>query len=173
MTMLVTSQTALKSTLDVQIVELRSIMERASQLPTQTLSTFGSLRGDSIVQGYTRIIQIQPTSVRLPPGIQVEQEGFTEVDLTGIPTETLQMVQIQVHEELREHELSTYAQNEKLMKDNTQLQQKYKTILAQLAQKEEEEEKIKKGVVDIYVDLPTYNIDPEVLILQIVSLIIG
>ena len=83
------------------------------------------------------------------------------------------MVQIQVHEELRQHELSTYAQNEKLMKDNAQLKKKYKTISVQLAEKEAKEEKIKKGVVDIRVELPAYNIDPEAPILQTVSSIAG
>lgn len=87
-------------------------------------------------QGHTRIIQILPTSVRLPPGIQVKHAGFIEVELARISTKTLQMVQIQVHEGLREHELSTYVQNEKLMKDNAQLKQKYKTLSAQPAEKE-------------------------------------
>ena len=59
-----------------------------------------------------------PTSVRLPSGSPIEQIGFIEVDLAGIPTETLQMVQVQFQEELRERELTTYQQNEKLRKEN-------------------------------------------------------
>lgn len=73
----------------MQITELKTLMEQVSQLQTQTPSTFGSPPGASTAQGRTHAIQILPTSVRLPPSIQVEQEGFIEVDLVGIPTETL------------------------------------------------------------------------------------
>ena len=119
------------------------------------------------------MVQILPASVRLPSGSQIEQTGFIEVDLAGIPTKTLQMVQVQVHEELKERELSTYTQNEKLVKDNAKLQQKYKTISAQLAEKAAEEEKLKKAVADIGAELPAYNIDPEAPILQTIILIAG
>ena len=85
------------------------------------MSNFGISRGSSTTQGCTCVIQILPTSVRISPSIQVEKAGFIEVDLVGILIETLQMVQLQVHEELRECYLSTYAQNEKLMKDNAYL----------------------------------------------------
>ena len=51
------------------------------------------------------------------------------------------------------------------MKDNVQLKQKYKTVLVQLAEKEAEEEKIKKGFEDIQAELLAYNIDPEAPIL--------
>ena len=30
-----------------------------------------------------------PTSVKLPPGMEVEQVGFIEIDLAGIPIESL------------------------------------------------------------------------------------
>ena len=83
------------------------------------------------------------------------------------------MEQMQVHEELREQELSTYMQNEKLMKDNVKLQQKYKTTSTQFAEKEAVEEKIKKGVADIYAKLPACNINPEAPILQTVTSIRG
>ena len=59
------------------------------------------------------------------------------------------------------------------MKDNAKLQQKYKTVSAQLAEKEEKEEKLKKVVAYIGAELPTYNIDPKAPILQIVSSITG
>ena len=106
---IVTAQTTMKSTLDFQIVELKTIMERASQLTTQTPSTLGSPWGDHIAQERTWVIQIVPTSVRLPPSVEVEQAGFIEIDLVGIPIESLQMVQTQVHEELKERELIMYA----------------------------------------------------------------
>lgn len=46
MKMIVTAQTAMKRTLDKQIIELKTIVERASQLTTQKLSMLVSLRGD-------------------------------------------------------------------------------------------------------------------------------
>lgn len=66
------------------------------------------------------MIQIVPTSVRLPLGVEVE-EAVIEIDLTGIQIESLQMVQTQVHEELKEHELITYVQYENIQKENAQL----------------------------------------------------
>ena len=42
MTMLVTSETTMKRALDMQIAELRSIVERGSQLTTQEPSSWGS-----------------------------------------------------------------------------------------------------------------------------------
>lgn len=46
-------------------------------------------------------------------------------------------------------------QNENLMKKHAKLQQKYKTLSAQLDEKEAEEEKLKKGVTNICAELPT------------------
>lgn len=104
----------MKSVLDLQIAKLKTIVERASQLTTQTPSTFASPRGDSTTQGRTRVTQILPTSIKLPPSVEVEHAGFIEVDLVGIPIESSQMVQTQVHEELKECELIKYMQNENL-----------------------------------------------------------
>ena len=50
-----------------------------------------------------------PTSVRLLPGVKVEQAGFIEINLAGIPIESFHLVQTQVQEELKECELITYA----------------------------------------------------------------
>lgn len=83
------------------------------------------------------------------------------------------MVQLQVQEELREREMSTYTQNEKLIKDNAKLQQKYKTVSAHFVEKAVEEEKLKKTIAYIGVELPEYNIDPEIPILQAINLIAG
>ena len=68
------------------------------------------------------MVHILPTSVRLPSRSLIEKTWFIEVGLVGIPIETLQMVQLQAQEELRERELSTYTQNDKLVKDNVKLQ---------------------------------------------------
>ena len=173
MTTIVIAHIKMKSALDLQIAMLKSIMERASQiqLMTQIPSTYGSPRGDSPVQGCTHIICIFPTSVKLPPGVEVEHAGFIKVDLARIPLESLQMIQAQVNEELREHELITYAKNKNLQKEKSQLQLKYKTISAQLAEKEVEESALKKVVANLCVELPTCNIDPKAPLLQIVRLL--
>lgn len=84
-------------------------MEWVSHLATQTLSTLGSLWGDPTLQEHTRVIQIVPTNVWLPLGVKVEQAGFIEINLVGIPIESLQLVQTQVKEELKEREQTTYA----------------------------------------------------------------
>ena len=170
---IVSSQTAMKSVINMKIVELKTLMEQASQLPTPMPSTYGTLRRGSTSQGRTHFVQILPAIVRLPSGSQIEQTRFIELDLARIPIETLKMVQLQVHEELREQELSTYTQNEKIVKDNAKLQQKYKTVSAQLAEKTVEEEKLKKVVANIGAKIPAYNIDPEAPILQTVNSIVG
>ena len=108
MTTIVSLQTKMKSTLNIRIVELKTLLERATQMPTPTTSTYGTPRGGSIVQGRVRCVHILPTSVRLPSGSPIEQTGFIEVDLAGILTNTLQMVQVHVHEELRDEEVATY-----------------------------------------------------------------
>ena len=59
------------------------------QLTTQTPSTLGSLRGDSTVQEHTRVVRIMPIGMRLLPSVEVEHAGFIEVDLIGIPIESL------------------------------------------------------------------------------------
>ena len=63
MTTIVTTQTAMKSALDVQIAELKTIVERASQLTSQTPSTSGSWRGDSTAREHTHVIQIFPPTL--------------------------------------------------------------------------------------------------------------
>ena len=143
MTAIVSLQTKMKSTLDMKIAELKTLLERTMHIPTTTTSTLGTPQGGSTSQGRTHFIQILPTSIRLPSRSPIEQAGFIEVDLAGIPTETLQMVQVQVQEELRERELTTYQQNERLMKENDQLRARNEYISMKLSQKEHEESKLK------------------------------
>ena len=45
-------------------------------------------------------------SVRLPLVSPIEQTWFIKVNLVGILTDTLQLVQVQVQEELREKEIN-------------------------------------------------------------------
>lgn len=68
---------------------------------------------------------------------------------------------MQVQEELKDHKLITYAQNEKLKKENDQLQLQNRTISAKLAQKEEKEHTLKTVVTELCVELPQCNIDLE------------
>lgn len=146
MTTLVSLQTVLKSALDMQIVELKTLMERASQLTPQKLSLSSSPRGNPTSQERTRVIRIVPTGVRLPLGVEIEQAGFIKIDLEGIPLESFQLVQTQVQEEMRERELLTYAHNEKLRKENDQLQAQNKSISKKMAQKEEEEHRLMQAI---------------------------
>ena len=66
--------------------------------------------------------------MRLSPSVEIEQVRFIDIDLAGIPLEGLKLVQTQVQEEMRECELLTYTQNEKLKKENDQLQVQNKSI---------------------------------------------
>ena len=61
------------------------------------------------------------------------------MDLAAIRTDTLQIVKVQVQEELRDRELATFQQNEKLAKDNDQLQAKNESISIKLMKQEYEE----------------------------------
>lgn len=108
MTAIVSLQTEMKSVLDMEIAELKTLLEQTTQILTATTRTSGTPWGGSIAQGRTRFFCILPTIVRLPLGSPIEQIGFIKVDLAGIPTDALQMVQVQVREELRDRELVTY-----------------------------------------------------------------
>ena len=66
MTMIVSSQTKMKTTLDMIIVELKILLEQTAQMPTTTMSTSGTQREDSKSQGRMRFVCILPMSVRLP-----------------------------------------------------------------------------------------------------------
>lgn len=163
---IVSSQTEMKSMLDMKIVELKTLLERASQILTTTTSTSGTPRGGSTSQGRTCFIQILPTSVILLSRSSIEQIGFIEVDLAGILTKTLQMVQVQVQEELRERELITYQQNERLTKENDQLQARNESISTKQTQKEHEESKLKQVIKYLCAEIPQCNFQPETPLLQ-------
>lgn len=123
MTTIVTSHNAMKTALDLRIVELKTMLERIAQMSTTAARPSASETpwGGSTLEGWTRFVCIFPTSVRLPSRIPIEKTGFIELNLIDILIETLQIVQVQVQEELREREISTYKKNEKLIKDNDQL----------------------------------------------------
>ena len=106
MTVIVRSQTVLKTALEIKIMELKTLLQCAAQT-SSTTTTSRTSRGDSTSQGRTRLVRILPTSVKLPLGSPIEQTRFIEVDLAGILTDTLQIVQVQVQEELRDREVVT------------------------------------------------------------------
>ena len=112
-------------------------------------------------------------SVRIPSGSPIEQTWFIKVDLAGIPTDTLQMIQVQVQEELRDREVATYQQNEKLAKENDQLQERNKSISTKLTQKEYEESQLKQMIEDLCVELPQCNISMEASMSQKVNIIVA
>lgn len=120
---IVTLQNAMKVVLDQRIAELKALLERTPQMPIvpTTSSTSETPRGDSMSEGRTLFVHILLISIRLFSRSPIDQNGFIEVNLADIPTETLQLVQVQVDEELREREYNTYQKNEQLIKDNDQL----------------------------------------------------
>ena len=58
------------------------------------------------------------------------------MNLADISTKSLQLVQVQVQEELREREINTYQKNEKLTKDNDQLRANHEAIKVNLIKQE-------------------------------------
>ena len=74
---------------------------------------------------------------------------------------------------MREHELFTYVQNEKLKKENDQLQAQNTSILENLAQKEEEEHRMTQTIEGLCAELPRCNIQLEAPLLHKVKSIVG
>ena len=111
MTAIVTSQHAMKAELDNKITELKTLLQKAP-LMQATPSNVGILWEDSASEeGWTKSVQLVPKSVILPSGNPVEQFEFIQVNLAAIPTDTLQIGQTQVQEELHVREENTYRQN--------------------------------------------------------------
>ena len=79
-TTIVTLHNAMKSAVDQRIAELKTLLERTSQMSTNpaTLSTSKTPWGDSISKGRTRFVHILLTSVRLPSGSPIDQTGFID-----------------------------------------------------------------------------------------------
>lgn len=88
--------------------------------------------------------------MRLPPSVEIKQARFIEINLIGIPLESLQLVQTQVQEEMSERKLFTYVHNKKLKKKNDQLQAQNKSISEKLAQKEKEDHRPLKTSTQSY-----------------------
>ena len=147
---IVSLQTTLKSAIDMQIPELKTLLERASQLTPKKSSSSLSPHGNPTSQEQTHVISIVPTGVRLPPDVEIEQAGFIQIDLAGIPLKILQLAQTQVQEVMRERELFRYTKNEKLKKENDQLQAQNISISEKLIQKEEEEHRLLKTSTQSY-----------------------
>ena len=83
------------------------------------------------------------------------------------------MVQVQVQGELRERELISYQQNEKLTKENDQLQAWDESISMKMSKKEHEKNKVKQTIEDLCAKLPQCNIHPETPLLQKVKIIVA
>lgn len=83
------------------------------------------------------------------------------MNLSNILIETLQLVQVQVQEELREREINTYQKNEKSTMDNDQLRAKNEAMKVKLMKQEYEESQLKRSIEDLYVELPQCNISPD------------
>lgn len=81
----------------------------------------------------------------------VEQSGFIEVHLVAIPTDTLQIVQTQVQEELQGREINTYKHNHKLSKGNEELCRSENEVKDKLAMEQYNASVIEKTIDDLCV----------------------
>ena len=115
MTGIVTSQQAMQMVLDNKMAELKTLLHRAHQAQLAQSSTRTPREEFVSKEGLTRFIRLVHQSVILPSGSPIQQSGFIEVNLIAVPTETLQVVQTQVQEEIRVREANTYRQNLKLL----------------------------------------------------------
>ena len=100
----------MRSIFNAQFVELRSMVEKAarSSLTTPSREESGALCLEMSKVGKSRIIQIQPTMISLPTGVEVANVGPIEIDLARVPLKTLNLVQREVIVELQEREQATY-----------------------------------------------------------------
>ena len=115
-----TSQDSIKTALDLQLMKLKGITEKAVQMHLHPVfaGTGGSSpsmpstsHAEILTLGRSTTVHIPTTSMKFPLSllqVQIRAVGPIEVNLAAIPLETLQMVQSQVFAELRERELETY-----------------------------------------------------------------
>lgn len=162
MTAIVTLQHARKANLNNKITELKTLLQKAPQMQA-TPSNVGTLQEDSTSEeGRTRFVQLVPKSVILPSGNLVEQSRFIEVNLVVIPTNTLQIVQIQVQEELHGQEVNTYKKNRKLLKNHEELRRSAEEMKNKLAQERYHTSQMEKMINDLCAEFPHYNIPADV-----------
>ena len=79
-----------------------------SSLTMPSRSESGASCQETSKAGKSRIVQIQPTMISLPTGVEVADVGPIEIDLAHIPLKTLNLVQREVAAELQEREQVTY-----------------------------------------------------------------
>jgi hypothetical protein len=95
------------------------------------------------------------------------------VNLVVVPTETLQVVQTQVQEELHVREANTYRKNLKLLQDTDNLQSSTKDAKYQLVQERYKASKLEKMINDVCVEFPHCNILIDTMLPQKLYIIVS
>ena len=152
----------MKATLNSKIVELKTLLHRASHMQTTPRNVGTPWEDSTSREGQMQFIRIVPRSVILPSRNLVEQSGFIKVNLAVIPTYTLKIVQTQVQEELRGQELNTYKQNKKLSKDNEELHRSANEVKDKLVMEQYNANMMEKTIDDLCIEFLHYNISSDV-----------
>ena len=92
--------------------------------------------------------------------------------LTTIPTDTLQIMQTQVQEELRGREISTYKKNKKLSKDNEELRRSANKVKDKLVMEQYNTRVMEKTIDDPCTKFMHCNILSDVALPQKVKIIV-
>ena len=106
-----------------------------SSLTMPSRSESGASHPETSKAGKSRIVQIQPTMISLPTGVEVVDVGPIEIDLVRLPLKTLNLVQREVAAELQEREQAMYQANEELRKTARELRCEACTLIAQVEQR--------------------------------------
>lgn len=104
--------------------------ETRSSLTMPSRSESGASCPETSKVGKSRIVQIQPTMISLPTGVEVANVGPIEIDLARVPLKTLNLIQREVTAELQEREQATYQANEELRKTARALRREARALTA-------------------------------------------
>ena len=130
-----------------------------SSLTMPSRSESGASHPETSKAGKSRIVQIQPTMISLPTGVEVADVGPIEIDLARVPLEILNLVQREVTAKLQEREQVMYQENEELQKTTIELRCEARALTAQTEQCQKEEAEGEQAIATICAELPNCPID--------------
>ena len=94
------------------------------------------------------------------------------MNLIAIPTNTLQIMQMQVREELRGREIKTYKKNEKLSKDNEELHKSIDEMKGKLMMEQYNATLVEQTINDLCVEFPQCKIPSDAILPQKLKIIV-
>lgn len=167
--MFTTTQEALKKTIEAQLTELKSLISHVPHvaIPTPVQSIVLDPRGHR-----HRFISITLISICRWDAQEGVQEGAAQLDLSALPSETLQTPQTQIAQEFNNKEQCLQAENVELKQDIDQVQMKYRKATVLVVQKKQEEVSLKKVVAKLCSKLLDMQLELEASILDNVQKVV-